>query len=90
MHDQETCEKLNYFVGLLEESVDGMVEHTYLEAVLEIPLQDGGGVGCYYYLVDAKNRTIGWFEDYDGTEFAKILNGLPSVNYFRTLPWPWF
>ena len=88
MHDQATCEKLNHFVRLLEESVDSMTEHTYLEAVLEIPLQDSGEVGCYYYLVDAENRTIGWFQDYDGTAFADHLDGLPSVNYLRTLPLP--
>lgn len=87
MHDSSVCSTINHYLDILEDKARYAPSPlTYTEAVLEIRDQrdsEENAKKCHYYLVDPKNRTIGWFDKFDGSCFAELVSGLPSAEYLR-------
>lgn len=84
LHEEQVCKEINHLVRLLEERLRSQSgpSLTYTEAVLEIPIkQKRDKLECLYYLVDPSNRTIGWFERFDGAVIGLRIGGIPSTEY---------
>ena len=88
MHEPTVCDTVNGFVQMLEDLAAPFSNDSleFTEAVLEIPVgQEISGDMCYYYLVNSQDRTVGWFEEFDGAFSAEIIGGVPSVEYLGEL-----
>ena len=88
MHEPTVCDTVNGFVQMLEDLAVPFPNDSleFTEAVLEIPVgQEISGDMCYYYLVNSQDRTVGWFEEFDGAFFAEIIGGVPSAEYLGEL-----